>query len=86
MRVPSRDDLGRLRRRLRLLAACIDGPSDLRLGARMLCWRIVLPALKYLLPLPKLVRLMWAQPRSASRRAWQEAGITGRISTATTRP
>ncbi|HET8820917.1 MAG TPA: lasso peptide biosynthesis B2 protein [Thermoleophilaceae bacterium] len=55
-----RSPLGaRIRRRLRLLAGCIRGPGDLWLATRMLGWRLVLPALKWRFPLPRLVRLMW---------------------------
>lgn len=55
-----RSPLGvRIRRRLRLLAGCIEGPGDLWLATRMLGWRLVLPALKWRFPLPRLVRLMW---------------------------
>ena len=37
------------------------------LTARMLPWAFLLPALKHLLPLPRLVRLMWTDPISTSR-------------------
>ena len=58
----------RLGRRMRVLAACIDGPADVWLAMRMLAWRLVLPGLKWALPLPRLVRLMWwsGQPRPAT--------------------
>ena len=49
----------RIRRRLRVLAACIEGPADLWLAIRMMGWRLSLPALKWAFPLPRLVRLMW---------------------------
>jgi Transglutaminase-like superfamily len=49
----------RIRRRVRVLAACIEGPGDLWLAMKMLGWRLVLPALKWAFPLPRLVRLMW---------------------------
>jgi hypothetical protein len=76
MRVPARDDLRRVRRRIRLLAACIDGPTDVWLAVRMLGWRIALPALKYRLPLPKLAELMWLDGGTRARRADQERRIT----------
>src|SRR5206468_7627974 len=47
-------------RRARALRAGIRSPADVWLAARILAWRAVLPLLKWLLPLPKLVRLMWA--------------------------
>lgn len=49
----------RIRRRARELAACIEAPADLWIAIKMLSWRLVLPALKWALPLPRLVRLMW---------------------------
>ena len=49
----------RIGRRARVLAACIEGPADIWLVVRMLGWRLVLPGLKWALPLPRLVRLMW---------------------------
>jgi hypothetical protein len=60
--------LPRFRRRLRVLAECIEGPADVWLALRMLGWRLVLPGLKWTLPLPRLVRLMWssAEPGAAS--------------------
>ena len=50
---------GRLLRRARLLRSCIRGPRDAWVTARMVGWRLALPALKWALPLPRLVRLMW---------------------------
>ena len=49
----------RIRRRVRVLAACIEGPADLWVALKMLGWRLVLPALKWAFPLPRLLRLMW---------------------------
>jgi Transglutaminase-like superfamily len=58
----------RIGRRLRVLAACIDGPADVWLALRMLGWRLVLPVLKWALPLPRLVQLMWwgGEPRAST--------------------
>jgi hypothetical protein len=58
----------RIRRRLRVLAACVEGPADVRLAVSMLGWRLVLPGLKWAFPLPRLVRLMWwsGEPGPAS--------------------
>jgi hypothetical protein len=47
-------------RRARALRLGIRTPADAWLATRMLAWRLVLPLLKWLLPLPRLVRLMWA--------------------------
>ena len=61
----------RIRRRARELAACIEAPADLWVAMEMLGWRLVLPPLKWALPLPRLVRLMWwsgePDPPSAER-------------------
>ena len=48
----------RFSRRARLLRSCIRKPSDLWLATRIVGWRMVLPLLKWALPLPRLVRLM----------------------------
>jgi len=47
-------------RRLRVLGSSIHSPGDAWLATRMAGWRLVLPALKWVLPLPRLVRLMSA--------------------------
>jgi hypothetical protein len=75
MRLPTRHDMSRVRRRARTLAACIETPSDVWLTARMLAWRIVLPALKYMIPLPRLAGLMWSEARRPPRRAGREQQI-----------
>lgn len=54
--------------RTRLLRAQVAGPSDVLLLIRMVGWRAALPALKWALPLPRLVRLM-AAPRARADRA-----------------
>jgi Transglutaminase-like superfamily len=51
------------------LALAIRAPADGWLAARMLAWRAILPALKHLLPLRRLVRLMDAGPARGERRA-----------------
>ena len=53
----------RLWRRARLLAGCIHSPRDVLLALRMVGWRLAMPMLKWALPLPRLVRLMWAEGR-----------------------
>jgi hypothetical protein len=57
------------------LALAIRAPADGWLAARMLAWRAILPALKYLLPLRRLVRLMDASPRRGERRAEREKRV-----------
>ena len=76
--------LPRIGRRLRVLAACIEGPADAWLALRMLAWRLLLPVLKRVLPLPRLVRLMWwsGEPRPATlegqkRIATLASGLSG---------
>jgi hypothetical protein len=48
------------KRRARILGGVARRPADAWLALRMLGWRLVLPVLKRALPLPRLVRLMWA--------------------------
>ena len=50
----------RLAGRIRDLRRCIRSPSDAWLAGRMALWRLAVPLLKWLLPLPRLARLMWA--------------------------
>jgi hypothetical protein len=64
-----------MKRRIRNLRAAIQGPSDVWLGIRMVAWSAVLPALKHLVPLHVLTRLMWPRKRAATR--------SGRASTVT---
>jgi hypothetical protein len=55
------------RRRLGVLRSVIKGPSDLWLGIRMIAWSAVLPALKRVVPLHILTRLMWQGKRTQTR-------------------
>jgi hypothetical protein len=57
------------------LALAITSPAEGWLAARMLAWRAILPALKYLLPLRRLVRLMDASPARRERRAEREQRV-----------
>jgi hypothetical protein len=43
-------------------------PADLWLAARMLAWSPILPFIKYVMPLPQLIRLM---TRGKGRSTWQ---------------
>jgi Transglutaminase-like superfamily len=54
-------------RHARALRSCIHSPADAWLAARMAGWAAVLPALKYTVPLPRLVDLMWTTPRHSLR-------------------
>jgi hypothetical protein len=74
----------RIGRRARVLAACIEGPADIWLVVRMLGWRLVLPGLKWALPLPRLVQLMWwssepsaSTPERKRRIATLASGLSG---------
>jgi Transglutaminase-like superfamily len=42
-------------------------------------WALVLPVLKRLLPLPALVRLVWARPRSRTRDVERERRVAGLV-------
>ena len=64
-----------LRRTARGLALAVRAPSDAWLVARMLAWRTVLPPLKYLLPLPRLVQFIEARPAGGERRPEREERI-----------
>jgi hypothetical protein len=64
----------RLANRVRALLSGIRTPADAWLAARILSWRLVLPLLKWLLPLPRLVRLMW-HGRDRSRNPRREERI-----------
>ena len=55
-------------RRLRVLGSSIHSPADAWLAIRMAGWRLVLPALKWMLPLPRLVRLMSARSPAGRER------------------
>ncbi len=59
-------------RRLRTVAALITSPLDMWLGIRMFAWSLVLPGLKFVVPLPLLARLMWSRGRSEPRPGQEE--------------
>ena len=46
---------------------CITSPADVWLAARMGAWALVLPLLKRVVPLPRLVQLMVVPPKGADR-------------------
>lgn len=64
-----------MRRAWRALRTCVTSPSDAWLLARMAAWAPALPVLKRALPLPRLVALMAARPRSRARDADLERRI-----------
>jgi hypothetical protein len=63
------------RRVARSLALSIRRPQEGSLVVRMLAWRAILPVLKYLVPLPRLVRLMHVRPAVGARRLDREQRI-----------
>ena len=58
---------GRVGRRRTAFGRLIRRPADAWIVLRLLPWALALPALKYVVPLPRLARLMWARPVSARR-------------------
>lgn len=58
-----------------VLRSLVLRPADLALALRMAAWLAVLPALKRLVPLSTLVRLMWSEGGAAARRTEREARI-----------
>ena len=67
--------LGVLRRvpgRARALGRSARSPADAWLALRMAGWRLGVPLLKWVLPLPRLARLMWARTRRSARDRPQE--------------
>jgi hypothetical protein len=60
--------------RLRTVGRLAASPRDAWLLARMFAWGLVLPVLKFALPLPRLVRLV-ASPRRRARDAAREAAV-----------
>jgi hypothetical protein len=63
------------RSHLRALLSRVQGPSEFWLLGRMLGWSIVLPAFKYLLPVPTLARVMWMKPRTDRRSSEREQRV-----------
>jgi Transglutaminase-like superfamily len=67
----------RLSWRLRSLQSNLRTPGDAWLLVRMTGWRLVLPALKFVMPMPRLVRLMARPPRSRPRDTDRERRAAG---------
>ena len=65
-----------LLRRARVLRAAIHSPRDVWLALRMAGWRLALPVLKWMLPLPRLAALMWAGTERRVRDTAREQQIT----------
>jgi hypothetical protein len=49
--------------------------SDVLLEASLFGWALVLPFLKYLIPLPRLVQMSWQSPRQMERRPERERRV-----------
>jgi hypothetical protein len=64
-----------LGRRLRVLRGSIRSPGDAWLAGRMALWRLTLPLLKWIVPLPRLARLMWAAGAQRERDPAREEKI-----------
>jgi Transglutaminase-like superfamily len=63
------------KRRTRLVAGLLTRPGDLWLALRMVAWRLVLPALKRRMPLPRLIQLIWKQGPAEPARPEREARV-----------
>jgi hypothetical protein len=62
--------IARVRRSHVVIGAIVGSPTPWRdawLGARMLAWALALPALKRIVPLPTLVRVMWKSGATSQR-------------------
>ena len=64
-----------VRGRLRVAREALATPADVLLLVRMLGWAPLLPLLKYVVPLRRLVRLAAAPPRRSERDRAEEARI-----------
>jgi hypothetical protein len=62
-------------RRLRVLRRSIRSPGDAWLACRMAVWRLTLPLLKWVVPLPRLARLMWSASAQRKRDPAREEQI-----------
>ena len=59
----------RLRHRLGIVGALLRSPRDVWLLVRMAAWALAVPVLKFVLPLPRLVRLVTPRSRHSRRDA-----------------
>jgi hypothetical protein len=53
-------------------------PADVVLVARMLAWFVPMPLVKHLISLPRLTRIMWAEPRDLAATPEQQRRIVSR--------
>lgn len=67
--------ISQARSRLRTLRAQLSSPVDAWLAVRIASWAMLLPALKLVMPLPRLVRLMYKQGRGGARQTEDEERI-----------
>ena len=71
----SRQHVRQRQQRLRVLRAWTASPADVWLLFRIVAWSVCLAVLKYLMPLPVLVRLMWVRRRGGDRLPEREQRI-----------
>lgn len=64
---------------VRATRECITSPADAWLAAHMAVWALVLPLLKRVVPLPRLVQLMVVPPKGADRDAARDTARERRI-------
>jgi hypothetical protein len=69
--------------RLRSLGLLMIRPSEAWLALRVMGWMVFLPPLKRMLPLPRLVRLMWAPPQRSARNTASEQRMVALVSRVT---
>ena len=67
------------RLRVEALRRLIPRPEDTWVVARLVPWALVLPAMKYVIPLPTLARLMWARPVSNRRDRERERRVASLV-------
>lgn len=60
---------------VRATRECITSPGDAWLAARMAAWALVLPLLKRVVPLPRLVQLMVVPPKGTDRDTARERRV-----------
>lgn len=67
----------RLHRRLAIGRSLVTSPRDSWLLLRMAGWALVVPVLKFLIPLPRLVRIVTPRPRRKTAEPYRVQRLTG---------
>src|SRR5438105_13494460 len=70
---------GSMERRLRVVLSSMTAPGDVWTAARLVGMALIVPLLKYVLPLPTLVRLVRVSKRAIRRQRRREQWILGSI-------